>query len=98
MVLVDKANDINKEVVLAQVSQYGARQTDVVTVLATGTFSGTPKLQMSLDGENYVPLLNDNGDQVSLTVDVPVFLAPANVWVKVDLTGVSSNDLKVDIA
>ena len=99
MILVDKANNIeNKSVVLADIAHYGGRRTDAVSVLATGTFTGTPKLQMSLDGTNFVPLLNGDGDQVELTADTPVHLRSANVWVKVDLTGVSSSDLKIEIA
>lgn len=97
MIIVDKANNINKAVVLAEVSQYGNRPTGAVSLLASGTVTGTPKLEMSLDGTNFVPLLNDEGSQVELTVDTPVYLEPANVWVRVDLTGVTSSDLKVII-
>lgn len=98
-ILVDVANNIeNKSVVLANLAQYGERKTDAVSVLATGTFTGTPKLQMSLDGTNFVPLLDDDGNQIELTVDTPVHLKPANVWVKADLTDVSSSDLKIEIA
>jgi len=97
MIIVDKANNINKPAVLAEVAQYANRPTGAVSVLATGTVTGSPKLQMSLDGTNYVPLLNEDGEQVELTVDVPVHLRSANVWVKVDLTGVTSSDLKVEI-
>ncbi len=98
MILVDKANNIeNKSAVLADLAHYGGRKTDAVSVLATGTFTGTPKLQMSLDGTNFVPLLNEEGEQVTLTVDTPVYLESANVWVKVDLTDVTSSDLIVEI-
>lgn len=97
MVLVDNSKNENKAVVLAEAAQYGSRPTEAVSILATGTFTGTPKLTMSLDGVNFVPLLNDDGEQMELTVDVPVHLRSANVWVKVDLTGVTSSDLKVEI-
>jgi hypothetical protein len=97
MVLVDNSKNENKAVVLAETAQYGSRPTEAVSILATGTITGTPKLTMSLDGVNFVPLLNDDGEQVALTVSVPVYLRRANVWVKVDLTGVTSSDLKVEI-
>ena len=98
-ILVDVANNIeNKSVVLADIAHYGSIRTDAVSVLATGTFTGTPKLQMSLDGTNFVPLLNSDGNQVELTAGTPIHLRSANVWVKVDLTGVSSSDLKIEIA
>ncbi|MBQ4493285.1 MAG: hypothetical protein II972_01595 [Elusimicrobiaceae bacterium] len=99
MILVDKANNIeNGKVVLADIATFAGKRIDAVSVLATGTFTGTPKLVMSIDGTNFVPLYDDNGDQVELTADIPVHLRSANVWVKVDLTGVVSSDLKVEIA
>lgn len=97
MILVDKEQNIEKSVVLAEVAHYSGRRTDAVSVLATGTFTGTPKLEMANDGINFVPLLDDNGDQVELVNNTPVFLRSANVWVRVDLTGVSSSNLKVSI-
>lgn len=97
MIIVDKANNINKPAVLAEVAQYANRPTEAVAVLAKGTVTGAPKLEMSLDGVNFIPLLDDEGEQVELTAGVPVFLESANVWVKVDLTGVTSSDLIVEI-
>lgn len=98
MILVDNANNINSAAVLADVAHYGNRPTEAVTILATGTISaGTPKLTMSLDGENFVPLRNDDGDQIALSVDTPIHLRSSNIWVKVDLTDVTSSDLKVEM-
>ncbi len=69
----------------------------VVSVLATGTFTGTPKLTISQDGTNFAPLLNDDDDQIELEAEKMVFLDWANIYLKVDLTGVTSSDLKVTI-
>ena len=67
------------------------------SIIATGTFTGTPKLTVSQDGTNFYPLYNNDGEQIELEVSKPIFLNFANLFLKVDLTGVTSSDLKVSI-
>lgn len=67
------------------------------SVIATGTFTGTPKLTISHDGTNFYPLYNNDGEQIELEASKAIFLNFANVFLKVDLTGVTSEDLKVSI-
>jgi len=71
--------------------------TSCASVITTGTFTGTPKLTISHDGTNFFPLNNDDGDQIELEAGKPLFFNYANVYIKVDLTGVTSSDLKVTI-
>ena len=68
------------------------------SLLTTGTISaGTPKLTISQDGTNFYPLNDENGEQIELEASKAIFLNFANVYLKVDLTGVTSSDLKVSI-
>ena len=72
--------------------------TKCLSVLTTGTVSsGTPKLTISQDGTNFYPLYNAEGEQIELEADKIIFLNFANLYLKVDLTEVSSSDLKVSI-
>ena len=68
-----------------------------LSILATGTFTGTPKLEISQDGTNFYPLYNEENEQVALEASKIIFLNFANIYLKVDLTGVTSSDLKVTI-
>ncbi len=67
------------------------------SIIATGTFTGTPTLTISHDGTNFYPLYNNDGEQTGLEANKALFLNFANVYLKVDLTGVTSEDLKVSI-
>ena len=66
-----------------------------VCLLTTGTFTGTPKLTASLDGTNFYPLYNEEGNQIELEAGKIIFLNFLNLYLKVDLTDVTSSDLKV---
>lgn len=69
-----------------------------LSVVTTGTISaGTPKLTVSQDGTNFYPLNDENGEQIELESGTVIFLHFANLYLKVDLTGVTSSDLKVAI-
>lgn len=68
-----------------------------VSLLTTGTFTGTPKLEISLDGTNFYPATNEDGDQIELEAEKIIFLNYPRVHIRVDLTGVTSSDLKVTI-
>ena len=67
------------------------------SLIATGTVTGTPKLTVSHDGTNFYPLYNNDGDQIEIEISKPIFLNFANIYLKVDLTGVTSTDLKISI-
>ena len=87
---------INRAVLVPEVPIHRS-VTSCVSVIATGTFTGTPKLTISQDGTNFYPLIGDDGDQIELEAEKPLFFTFANVYIKVDLTGVTSSDLKVTI-
>ena len=70
---------------------------DCCSIIATGTFTGTPKLTISQDGTNFYPLYDGAGNEVSVEAEKAIFLNFANLFVKVDLTDVTSDDLKVSI-
>ena len=70
---------------------------DCCSILATGTFTGTPKLTISQDGTNFYPLYDADGNEVAIEVGKMIFLDFANLFIKVDLTGVTSSDLKVSV-
>lgn len=71
--------------------------TSCVSVITTGTFTGTPKLTISQDGTNFYPLNGDDGDQIELEAEKIIFLQYPRIYIRVDLTGVTSSDLKVTI-
>lgn len=68
-----------------------------ISILTTGTFTGTPKLTISQDGTNFYPLYDEEGQQIELEANKIIFINYANLFLKVDLTDVSSEDLKVSI-
>lgn len=71
--------------------------TRCLSVLTTGTFTGTPKLTISQDGTNFYPLYDDEGEQIALEASKIIFLNFADLYLKVDLTDVTSSNLKVSI-
>ena len=72
--------------------------TKCLSLLATGTISaGTPKLTISQDGDNFYPLYDEEGQQIALETGKMIFLNFSNLYLKVDLTDVISEDLKVSI-
>lgn len=87
---------LNKTVNLREVALHKSL-TNCLCLLTTGTFTGTPKLTASLDGINFYPLHNEEGNQIELESGKIIFLNFLNLFLKVDLTGVSSNDLKVSL-
>lgn len=68
-----------------------------ISILTTGTFTGTPKLTISQDGTNFYPLYDDEGEQIALEANKIIFINYANLFLKVDLTDVTSSDLKVSL-
>lgn len=77
------------------VGQQGPLQ--CLSILTTGTFTGTPKLTISQDGTNFYPLYDEDGEQIALEANKIIFINYANLFLKIDLTDVSSEDLKVSI-
>lgn len=70
---------------------------DCCSIITTGTFSGVPKLTVSQNGTDFYPLCDEDNNQITLETGKIIFLNFANLFIKVDLTGVTSNDLKVSI-
>ena len=87
---------LNKAVNLKDIAVH-AGIANCYSVISTGTFTGTPKLTISHDGTNFYPLYNEDGEQIELEASKAIFLNFANLFLKVDLTGVTSSDLKVSI-
>ena len=98
MIITDlsQTTPLNKSVNLKDIALH-AGIANCYSIIATGTFTGTPKLTISHDGTNFYPLYNNDGDRIELEASKALFLNFANVYLKVDLTGVTSEDLKVSI-
>lgn len=99
MIITDlsQTTPLNKAVNLKEVTIHQGI-THCVSILTTGTISaGTPKLTISQDGTTFYPLYNEEGEQIALESGKIIFLNFANLYLKVDLTGVTSSDLKVSI-
>ncbi|MBO4707553.1 MAG: hypothetical protein J5594_03215 [Elusimicrobiaceae bacterium] len=98
MIITDLSQEtpLNKAVNLKDIAVH-AGIAKCYSIIATGTFTGTPKLTISHDGTNFYPLYNNDGEQIELEASKALFLNFANVYLKVDLTGVTSEDLKVSI-
>ena len=87
---------LNKAVNLKDIAVH-AGIANCYSIIATGTFTGTPKLTISHDGTNFYPLYNEDGEQIELEASKAIFLNFANLFLKVNLTSVTSSDLKVSI-
>ena len=98
MIITDLSleTQLNKTVNLKDIALH-AGISNCYSIIATGTFTGTPKLTISHDGTNFYPLYNNDGDQIELEANKALFLNFANIYLKVDLTGVTSENLKVSI-
>lgn len=99
MIITDlsQTTPLNKAVNLKNVAIHQGL-TKCLSVLTTGTISaGTPKLTISQDGTNFYPLYDEEGEQIELEANKIIFINYANLFLKVDLTDVSSEDLKVSI-
>ena len=99
MIITDlsQSTPLNKAVNLKEVAIHQGI-THCVSILTTGTISaGTPKLTISQDGTNFYPLYNEQDNQITLEANKIIFLHFADLFLKVDLTGVTSSDLKVSI-
>lgn len=98
MIITDlsQTTPLNKTINLKDVAIHQGL-TRCLSILTTGTFTGTPKLTISQDGTNFYPLYNEENEQVALEAGKIIFLNFADLYLKVDLTGVTSEDLKVSI-
>ena len=99
MIITDlsQTTPLNKAVNLKDVAIHQGL-TKCLSVLTTGTISaGTPKLTIFQDGTNFYPLHNEEGEQIALEASKIIFLNFADLYLKVDLTDVTSSDLKVSI-
>ena len=98
-VLIDTANNVNKEVNLREIVAADRLRAVRFSVICTGTISaGEPVLEISHDAETWVPYLDG--------MDEPVILESGKVYgidftagyIRVNMTGVSGSNLKVTIA
>ena len=98
MIITDlsQTTPLNKTINLKDVALH-IGMSNCLNLLTTGTFTGTPKLEISQDGTNFYPLYNEENEQIALEADKIIFLNFTNLFIRVDLTGVSSEDLKVSI-
>lgn len=98
MIITDlsQTTPINKTINLQTIALQNA-PTTCLTILTTGTFTGTPKLTISQDGTNFYPLYDNQEEEITLSSNKIIFLDIADLFIKVDLTGVVSNNLKVEI-
>ncbi len=98
MIITDlsQTTPLNKTINLKDVAIHQGL-TRCLSILTTGTFTGTPKLTISQDGTNFYPLYNEDGEQIELEAGKIIFLNFADLYLKVDLTGVTSENLKVVI-
>jgi hypothetical protein len=99
MIITDlsQTTPLNKAVNLKDVAIHQGL-TKCLSLLTTGTISaGMPKLTISQDGTNFYPLYDDEGEQITLESGKIIFVNFADLYLKVDLTGVTSEDLKVSI-
>ena len=89
---------VNKSIKLSDIATVTNGRSACVCFLATGTYSGGDiKLTVSQDDVNYYPLNDKDGVQIVLSANVPLYLKYANLYVKCDLTGISSENLKVTV-
>lgn len=98
-VLIDTANNVNKEVNLREIVAADRLRAVRFSVICTGTISaGEPVLEISHDAKTWVPYLDG--------MDEPVILESGKVYgidftagyIRVNMTGVSGSNLKVTIA
>ena len=98
MIITDlsQTTPLNKTVNLKEIALHTGISS-CLSILTTGTFTGTPKLEISQDGTNFYSLYNEENEAVVLEAGKIIFLNFANIYLKVNLTGVTSSDLKVSI-
>ena len=98
MIITDlsQTTPINEKVNLKDIALHQGISS-CASLIATGTFTGNPKLTVSQDGTSFYPLYDSEGQQVELEAGKPIFLNFSNLFLKVDLTDVTSSDLIVSI-
>ena len=90
--------NLNRSVRLSEIAAVTNGRSECLMLLATGQFTGGDiKLQISQDDINFYPLTDENGVQLLLKADTPLFLKYANLYLKCDLSGISSDNLKITV-
>lgn len=100
MIITDYSQNpqINKSVNLKDLANFSNGRADCLQVLASGTVSaGAVKLTVSQNNADFYPLNDEYGAQITLTPGTPVYLKFANLYIKCDLSNVTSSDLKVTV-
>lgn len=71
----------------------------VVSIQAIGTWTGSSiPLLGSVDGANFTALKDGDGNAITLSEAGFLFLEPANIVYKLDLSGVTSDNLVIKAA
>lgn len=98
-VLVDKANDINKEVNIRETVAADRFNATRFSVICTGTITaGEPVLEISHDSIHWVPYLDEAGEPVVLEEGKVYGVDMTSGYIRVNMTNVLSSDLYVSIA
>lgn len=99
-VIVDVANNVNKSIMIGGAQSSGTnKKTATICFQATGTWTGDIKFKRSINGNNYAMLKDADGNEVILDSANPFLdLLVTDSYIQVDLTGVSSTDLKVEVS
>ncbi|MDR0952709.1 MAG: hypothetical protein LBM71_00750 [Elusimicrobiota bacterium] len=100
MIIVDTTQNhaVNKSINLKNLANYADGKVDCLQVLATGALtSGEVKLTISQDNINFYPLTDENGLQITLQPQNPVYLKFANLFLKCDLTSAVVENFKVQV-
>lgn len=89
---------LNKSVKLTEIAACTNGRSECISLLATGSYTGGDiKLQVSQNDVDYYPLTDENGVQIILKPDTPLYLKFANLYLKCDLTGISGENLKITV-
>lgn len=88
---------LNVAVNMKEVAQASGGPIQGITLLARGTVTaGEVKLLGSFDNENFYPI-KENGVQIEVEINDFTFVKYRNMYVKCDISGVTSSDLIVEV-
>lgn len=99
MKIVDKAATpaLNVAVNLKDIARDSGGPIQGVTFLTKGTVTaGTIKLEGSFDNVDFFPI-TENGAQIEIAVNDFTFVKYRNMFVRCDISDVTSNDLTVEV-
>lgn len=99
-VILDVVKGVNKSIMIGTAQSSGTnKKTATIGFQATGTWTGNIKLKRSINGIDYATVKDADGNDVVFDSANPfIDLLPTDSYIQVDLTGVSSTDLKVEVS